>query len=73
MGSEQDPRRATTTSPRLAPSMARYGESLSLTGPIRSTGSVTPPPRPSSPARHHRRTHSAPRPVKVIYFEAKLI
>jgi hypothetical protein len=44
-----------------------YGRSLSSDGQPspRLYGQVTPPGRPSSPSRHHRRTHSAPKPVKV--------
>lgn len=44
-----------------------YGRSFSSSGgnTPRIYGGMTPPARPSSPSRHHRRTHSAPRPVKV--------
>ena len=47
--------------------LAVHGRSLSSEGPPSPTlsGTITPPGRPSSPSRHHRRTHSAPRPVKV--------
>lgn len=47
--------------------LSAYGRSLSSQGSHspQLTGMITPPGRPSSPSRHHRRTHSAPRPVKV--------
>ena len=46
--------------------LSAYGRSLSSEGPSPGlSGTITPPGRPSSPSRHHRRTHSAPRPVKV--------
>ena len=52
--------------PHNHPSFA-HGRSLSSQGPTSPPlyGTITPPGRPSSPSRHHRRTHSAPRLVKV--------
>jgi hypothetical protein len=48
-------------SPRPSTSYVTKNTPLSPTW----AGDVTPPGRPTSPSRHHRRTHSAPRPVKV--------